>query len=273
MERPGGSWVTRSRHDVVVHTRATLGVLAKLSNEAVKCREYDAVRGRPTTTYIREASAGTTYWCSRRESNLNLGIKRKWTVLVRRSQEASRRASCIRRSDALVPQSGLACHGVSWVSCQTSCQEPAPSRPISALRQSMGDGLVRGRLAPIRMPWSSWCAIRVSRFTRSARAETLVARSPDSLTPVLSQAYLPHARERDKSAEVHVTHQSKLSDASVEGLSGRFTRTCTTLRGYGHALSDTVSECLRLPREPGFMAQQCHTASASVTDCPCEGVT
>jgi hypothetical protein len=29
---------------VVVHTRATLGVPAKLSNEAVKCREYDALR-------------------------------------------------------------------------------------------------------------------------------------------------------------------------------------------------------------------------------------
>src|SRR5439155_26141559 len=44
---------------------------------------------------------------------------------------------------------------------------------------------------------------------------------------LLSHAYLPHARERDKSPEVAVTHQPKVCDTSADGLSGRVSRTCT----------------------------------------------
>ena len=36
--------------------------------------------------------------------------------------------------------------------------------------------------------------------------------------PVERQFHLPHARERDKSAEVVVTHQPKVCDPSAEGL-------------------------------------------------------
>src|SRR6266849_9171595 len=50
----------------------------------------------------------------------------------------------------------------------------------------------------------------------------------DRLVPLLSHAHLPHARERDKSAEVAVTHQPKVCNPSAEGLWGRVSRTCTT---------------------------------------------
>src|SRR6202158_1926787 len=50
----------------------------------------------------------------------------------------------------------------------------------------------------------------------------------DRLVPLLSHAHLPHARERDKSAEVGVTHQPKVCDPSAEGLFGPVSRTCTT---------------------------------------------
>src|SRR6266851_6201341 len=50
----------------------------------------------------------------------------------------------------------------------------------------------------------------------------------DRLVPLLSHAHLPHARERDKSAEVAVTHQPKVCDPSAEGLLGHVSRTCTT---------------------------------------------
>jgi hypothetical protein len=49
---------------------------------------------------------------------LNLGIKRRLTVLVRKSQELPGRASRIRRSDAVVSGSVLTCHGVPPLSCQ-----------------------------------------------------------------------------------------------------------------------------------------------------------
>src|ERR1700736_209644 len=49
----------------------------------------------------------------------------------------------------------------------------------------------------------------------------------DRLVPLLSHAHLPHARERDKSAEVGVTHQPKVCNPSAEGLWGRVSRTCT----------------------------------------------
>src|SRR5260370_32183628 len=49
----------------------------------------------------------------------------------------------------------------------------------------------------------------------------------DRLVLLLSHAHLPHARERDKSAEVAVTHQPKVCNPSAEGLWGRISRTCT----------------------------------------------
>src|SRR5450756_2645835 len=49
----------------------------------------------------------------------------------------------------------------------------------------------------------------------------------DRLVPLLSHAHLPHAQERDKSAEVVVTHQPKVCNASAEGLLGPVSRTCT----------------------------------------------
>src|SRR6266568_3524551 len=51
----------------------------------------------------------------------------------------------------------------------------------------------------------------------------------DRLVPLLSHAHLPHARERDKSAEVAVTHQPKVCDPSAEGLLGPVRRTCTNI--------------------------------------------
>ncbi len=42
--------------------------------------------------------------------------------------------------------------------------------------------------------------------------------SQDGLVPLLSHAHLPHARERDKPAEVAVTLQPKVCDPSAEGL-------------------------------------------------------
>jgi len=36
--------------------------------------------------------------------------------------------------------------------------------------------------------------------------------------PLFSHAHLPHARERDKSAEVGVTHQPKVCNPLAEGL-------------------------------------------------------
>src|SRR5438128_52823 len=54
--------------------------------------------------------------------------------------------------------------------------------------------------------------------------------SQDRLVPLLSPAHLPHAWERDKSAEVAVTHQPKVCNPSAEGLWGRVSRTCTIKR-------------------------------------------
>src|SRR5437588_10447166 len=47
------------------------------------------------------------------------------------------------------------------------------------------------------------------------------------LVPLLSHAHLPHARERDKSAEVVVTHQPTVCDTSAEGLLRPVSRTST----------------------------------------------
>src|SRR5438067_7459913 len=60
-----------------------------------------------------------------------------------------------------------------------------------------------------------------------AHRPTVANYRQDRLVPLLSHAHLPHARERDKSAEVAVTHQPKVCDASGEGPLGPITRTCT----------------------------------------------
>src|SRR5438477_3226663 len=60
-----------------------------------------------------------------------------------------------------------------------------------------------------------------------AHCPTIANYCQDRLVPLLSHAHLPHARERDKSAEVGVTHQPKACDASGEGLLGPISRTCT----------------------------------------------
>jgi hypothetical protein len=49
----------------------------------------------------------------------------------------------------------------------------------------------------------------------------------DRLVSLLSHAHFPHARERDKSAEVGVTHQPKVCNPSAEGLLRPISRTCT----------------------------------------------
>src|SRR5579864_5845784 len=60
-----------------------------------------------------------------------------------------------------------------------------------------------------------------------AHRPTVGKHSLDRFVPLLSHAHLPHGRERDKSAEVAVTHQPKVCDTSADGLSGRVSRTCT----------------------------------------------
>src|SRR6202162_1299104 len=50
-----------------------------------------------------------------------------------------------------------------------------------------------------------------------AHRPTVTKYCQDRLVPLLSHAHLPHARERDKSAEVGVTHQPKVCNPSAEG--------------------------------------------------------
>src|SRR2546425_10802416 len=60
-----------------------------------------------------------------------------------------------------------------------------------------------------------------------AHRPTVANYRQNRLVPLLSHAHLPHARERDKSAEVAVTNQPKVCDPSAEGLLGPVSRTCT----------------------------------------------
>src|SRR5712691_5887481 len=60
-----------------------------------------------------------------------------------------------------------------------------------------------------------------------AHCPTVAYHRQDRLIPLLSHAHLPHAPERDKSAEVGVTHQPKVCNPSAEGLLGPVSRTCT----------------------------------------------
>src|SRR5216683_1086014 len=100
------------------------------------------------------------------------------------------------------------------------------------------------RLAPLRRKrgWMSShdddCAATGTCFASSRRWYAPVSRHlahcptvayycQDRLVPLLSHAHLPHAWERDKSAEVGVTHQPKVCNPSAEGLLGPVSRTCT----------------------------------------------
>ncbi len=60
-----------------------------------------------------------------------------------------------------------------------------------------------------------------------AHCPTVANYGQDRLVPLLSHAHLPHARERDKSPEVGVTHQPKVCNPSAEGLLRPISRTCT----------------------------------------------
>jgi hypothetical protein len=64
-----------------------------------------------------------------------------------------------------------------------------------------------------------------------AHRPTVGEHSLDRFVPLLSHARVPHVRERDKSAEVAVTHHPKVCDTSAERLLGRVSRTCTILPG------------------------------------------
>jgi hypothetical protein len=70
----------------------------------------------------------THKWCRLELTEIpNTGIKRRLTFLARKRQDVSGRATRIRRYDALVTQSVLACHRLPRVSCQISCwQTPNP---------------------------------------------------------------------------------------------------------------------------------------------------
>src|SRR3977135_4388807 len=65
-----------------------------------------------------------------------------------------------------------------------------------------------------------------------AHCPTVANYCQDRLVPLLSHAHLPHARERDKSAEVGVTHQPKVCNPSAEGLLGPVSRTSTVVKGW-----------------------------------------
>ena len=64
----------------------------------------------------------------------------------------------------------------------------------------------------------------------------------DLFIPLLSHAHLPHARERDKSAEVGVTHQPKVCNPSAEGPLRPISRTCT--RGWLRSRDSNPEPCV-----------------------------
>ena len=91
----------------------------------------------------------------------------------------------------------------------------------------------------------------------------------DRLVPLLSHAHLPHARERDKSVEVAVTHQSKVCDPSAEGLLGPVSRTCTRnwLRSRDSNLNLAVNRSARPVQKSRLVIAQCRHVSPFSTWC------
>jgi hypothetical protein len=61
----------------------------------------------------------------------------------------------------------------------------------------------------------------------SAHRPTIGDNRANRVVPLLSHAHLPHGPERDKSAEVALTHQPKVCNPSAEGLLRPVSRTCT----------------------------------------------
>src|SRR5205809_4033664 len=91
----------------------------------------------------------------------------------------------------------------------------------------------------------------------------------DRLVPLLSHAHLPHARERDKSVEVAVTHQPKVCDPSAEGLLGPVSRTCTRnwLRSRDSNLNLAVNRSARPVQKSRLVIAQCRHVSPFSTWC------
>jgi hypothetical protein len=119
------------------HRPSTNGAPAKLSNEAVKCREYDAVRQVDHNLKIVRGAQAQHIGARAGNRTLNLGIKRRLTFLARKRQDVSGRAPRIRRSDAFVSQGVLACHRVPRVSCQRDRTAPSRSYTARGIEPSM----------------------------------------------------------------------------------------------------------------------------------------
>src|ERR1700681_4090522 len=100
----------------------------------------------------------------------------------------------------------------------------ALSRPVRPIIQALESVALITRQPPVHRPpgHAPVCGHLTHR-------PAITNHCQDRLVPLLSHAHLPHARERDKSAEVGVTHHPKLCNASAEGLVGPVTRTSTQI--------------------------------------------
>src|SRR6266568_1010936 len=99
----------------------------------------------------------------------------------------------------------------------------ALSRPVRTIFQAFESVALVARQPPVhRSPRHAPVCSHL------AHCPTVANYRQDRLVPLLSHAHLPHARERDKSTEVGVTHQPKVCNPSAEGLLGPVSRTCTT---------------------------------------------
>src|SRR6266566_6295904 len=88
----------------------------------------------------------------------------------------------------------------------------ALSRPVGPIVQAFESVALIARQPPVHRP------------SRDAPIPGYLTHRPtvanyrqNRFVPLFSHAHLPHARERDKSTEVGVTHQPKVCDASAEG--------------------------------------------------------
>ena len=101
--------------------------------ESSACRSLSRTRERDKSAEVAVTHEPTAFWDLSSEllqhdgaragsRTLNLGIKRRSTFLAWKRQDAPWRASRVRRSDALVPQSVLARHSLPCVSCQAGCR-------------------------------------------------------------------------------------------------------------------------------------------------------
>ena len=108
------------------------GALSSSVSCQVSCQPPIERKAPTWSCHVRDTSgtswhAGTQHVGARAGSRtLNLGIKRRLTVLVRKRQDVLERASRTWRSDAFLSQSVLTCHSVPRVRCQQSCQTWSP---------------------------------------------------------------------------------------------------------------------------------------------------